>query len=184
MGGGIEILIESLWLSLPLYVANMTPVFIKGVSLFSAPIDLGHTFGGKPIFGPHKTYRGLFFGTLGAIATVYLQLVLVEHYELVREYSLIAYADVSWFVLGALFGAGALCGDLVESFFKRRVNIKSGRSWLFFDQIDYVIGGLVFLSIIFIPSFVHMMSMMALGVALSFGASFVGYYLGLKHSRV
>ena len=38
---------------------------------------------------------------------------------------------------------GALLGDIVESFFKRRLGKNRGEDWLVFDQLDFIIGALV-----------------------------------------
>jgi len=42
---------------------------------------------------------------------------------------------------------GALLGDIVESFFKRRKGIERGKDWIPFDQLDFIIG-VLFLSFI------------------------------------
>ena len=46
--------------------------------------------------------------------------------------------------LGFLMGIGAVAGDAIESFFKRRANIKSGKPFIPFDQTDFVIGAYLF----------------------------------------
>ncbi|KAA0006124.1 MAG: CDP-archaeol synthase, partial [Thermoplasmata archaeon] len=38
---------------------------------------------------------------------------------------------------------GALLGDIVESFFKRRVGKERGEDWIPFDQVDFLIGALI-----------------------------------------
>jgi len=45
---------------------------------------------------------------------------------------------------GFLMALGALVGDSVKSFFKRRVDIAPGESWLFFDQLDFFLGASLF----------------------------------------
>jgi CDP-2,3-bis-(O-geranylgeranyl)-sn-glycerol synthase len=47
-----------------------------------------------------------------------------------------------WPVLGLLFGLGAMGGDSVKSFIKRRIGIPPGRPWVPFDQLDFVLGAL------------------------------------------
>jgi CDP-2,3-bis-(O-geranylgeranyl)-sn-glycerol synthase len=39
---------------------------------------------------------------------------------------------------------GALLGDIVESFFKRRIGRDRGQDWIPFDQLDFIVGALVF----------------------------------------
>ena len=49
----------------------------------------------------------------------------------------------TWLGLGLRFGIGAMAGDAVKSFFKRRADVPSGERWFPFDQIDFVVGALV-----------------------------------------
>ena len=46
-----------------------------------------------------------------------------------------------------LLAAGALLGDLVKSFFKRRLNKEQGAEWLIADQFDFVLGAFALLLI-------------------------------------
>ena len=39
---------------------------------------------------------------------------------------------------------GALMGDIIESFFKRRIGKKRGEDWIPFDQLDFILGVLFF----------------------------------------
>jgi CDP-2,3-bis-(O-geranylgeranyl)-sn-glycerol synthase len=76
----------------------------------------------KPIsektFGSHKTWRGLICG--------------------------VGVATLVGGVMGMVAGAGALMGDLMKSFLKRRVGIPPGKSWFPWDQTDWIIGMLIF----------------------------------------
>ena len=38
---------------------------------------------------------------------------------------------------------GALIGDIIESFFKRRIGKNRGEDWIIFDQLDFIIGALI-----------------------------------------
>ena len=101
-----------------LVVANSTPVMLARVlgSRYAAPVDANRLLhDGRPLFGPHKTWRGVISGTAAAGLTA----ALLEQ----------------GFILGALFGAMALAGDLLSSFLKRRLGCASGRSLLFLDQL-------------------------------------------------
>ncbi|PIW37162.1 MAG: hypothetical protein COW24_01735, partial [Candidatus Kerfeldbacteria bacterium CG15_BIG_FIL_POST_REV_8_21_14_020_45_12] len=56
---------KMIWLMLPAGVANMSPVLIQNhLMAIAKPVDGGRTLGGKPLFGDHKTWRGLFVATL------------------------------------------------------------------------------------------------------------------------
>jgi CDP-2,3-bis-(O-geranylgeranyl)-sn-glycerol synthase len=47
-------------------------------------------------------------------------------------------------LLGVLLSVGAITGDLIESFFKRRLSKEPGESLVPWDQIDHVVGAYLF----------------------------------------
>lgn len=118
----------------------MAPVLFKWVP-FSTPIDFNKKIKGKAIFGPHKTYRGFIFGFLAAVAFIYLQRALAPSMSAIV---MIDYNSINVWLWGFLLGWGALFGDLVSSFFKRRLDISPGKSWVPLDQIDWIVGALIF----------------------------------------
>jgi len=126
---------------LPAGVANMSPVLIQNhLMAIAKPVDGGRTLGGKPLFGDHKTWRGLFVATLSGGLFFLAQLGLTSAIPQIADWP---YADIRllpW-SFGFVIGAGAILGDLMKSFFKRRVRVSPGKSWFPFDQLDYVIGG-------------------------------------------
>jgi CDP-2,3-bis-(O-geranylgeranyl)-sn-glycerol synthase len=161
------------WFFLPAGVANMAPVLANKIPLlnhWNTPLDFGLTWHQKRLLGANKTWRGVLFGTLLAGATG-----LVVYTFIFGDGNAFA---VFWFT--AVMGFGALLGDALGSFLKRRLNIVPGRSWFPFDQLDYIIGGLLF-----IYPFTHLpISIILTIVLLYFGLhlliSYVGYLLGLK----
>jgi CDP-2,3-bis-(O-geranylgeranyl)-sn-glycerol synthase len=93
------------------------------------PMDLGRNFfDGKRILGAHKTFKGFFFG-LGIGVGVGIVDCLLFGYP--------------W-LFALLTPLGALVGDLVGAFAKRRLNIAPGGLFPVLDQIDFVVGALVF----------------------------------------
>ena len=139
-------ILEVLFLMLPVYFANIAPVLAMKINFLNYPLDFNKKFKGKPILGSHKTFRGLFFGIVFGIGIAYLQFVLQE-YAFFSNISLLDYSN--WLLIGFLFGFGALFGDAVKSFFKRRVSVRPGDKFIPWDQIDYTLGALVFISIIY-----------------------------------
>lgn len=128
---------------LPAGVANTTPPVankIPGLKNWKTPMDLGLSFGGKRLLGPNKSWRGLVSGVVAAGLTAWLL------YPMLGDQ---VSSSPEHFIIGAALGFGALLGDAVESFFKRRQGIKSGEAWIGFDQLDYVIGSILF-SLLFI----------------------------------
>ena len=122
----------ALYFILPAYCANAAPVIFGG----GAPIDFGKTFlDGKPIFGSHKTIRGFFAGLIvGTLVGFVLQIVSPLQSVLFRY-------DAS---LGFVLSLGALVGDLFDSFIKRRLGFPPGSSFPIADQLDFVVGALLF----------------------------------------
>jgi CDP-2,3-bis-(O-geranylgeranyl)-sn-glycerol synthase len=164
------------FLFLPAGIANMAPVLANKIPLLNrwkTPLDFGKSFRGQRILGDNKTWRGLATGTLlaGLVSSL-------EWYVFSQVFSTTALK------YGLLLGFGALLGDAVESFFKRRVNVKPGHSWFPFDQVDYIIGGLLFtvpfypLSIILVPFII------ILFFGLHLIASYIGYLLNLKERPI
>lgn len=179
----VLIIVQSVWFSVPMYVANMAPVLVKKVPLLDVPIDHGRTWRGKPIFGSHKTYRGFVIGILCAVIVASAQKALFMG-GVWTNLSVMDLSIVSAPALGFLLGFGALAGDAVESFFKRQVGIAPGKSWIFFDQVDYIVGGLALVSLIYVPPIPHLVVMLLIGSVGSFASSYIGYHLGLKEAKV
>lgn len=115
----------SLYFIMPAYLANAFPVIFGG----GHPIDGGRTLNdGKPLFGPHKTVRGFLAGlTTGAIVSFV--------FNAAFQYDL---------PLGFMLSLGALTGDLLHSFIKRRLGIPAGSPLPVADQLDFVLGALFF----------------------------------------
>ncbi len=172
--------IKVFWFFLPAGIANMAPVLAKFLRLPATPIDLGKKLNGQPIFGPHKTYRGLALGGLAAVGTVYLQKRLYPH---TASISLIDYSTVNVWQLGLLQGFGALLGDLIKSFVKRRLGKTSGQSWVPFDQLDWIAGAAIFSSALISLSLAQVIIALLLFGALHPLVNLAGYGLRIKPNR-
>jgi len=130
-------LLYALWLIFPAYVANGSAVIFGG----GTPIDFGKKWRGKPILGKGKTWRGLAGGIIaGVLAGSLMNLIHPSFGDWHHAIS----------ILFAL-SFGALFGDMVESFLKRRFGRESGEPWLIADQIDFLLGAFLF-SFLFSPS--------------------------------
>jgi len=135
---------------IPAYFANMAPVPFSRLRFFSTPVDFGKKLKGKPVFGSHKTWRGIILATIAGVLFFWIQKMLYSH-GIFQNLALVDYSSFPvWF--GALLGFGAILGDLIKSFFKRRLSIPAGKRWIPFDQIDLVIGALAFSCFYYIPS--------------------------------
>ena len=158
-------ILEALYFALPIYFANMTPVFSRKLNLFNIPVN-------KKLFGSHKTYQGFIFGILVAIIVVFIQ------FKLKLSINLLDYSD--FLLIGFLLGFGTLTGDLIKSYFKRRLKLKPGKPWIPFDQLDFLIGGLLFISLIYIPSLKIIITLLIITPIGHIIINHIGYYLGLR----
>lgn len=166
-----ELISTSILFFLPAYIANAMPVIASGLKLTP--------FLAKPInakfFGKTKTYRGFVYGILGALVVGLIRFYFEAYNTFHWEAELVFILKTS-----LLLGFGALFGDLVKSFIKRRIGKKSGESWAIFDQIDYVIGGLLFVSIVFIPPVEIIIILLMISPFFSLLANIIAYKLKLK----
>lgn len=176
----IELIIKTFWLLLPAGIANMSPVLFKWIPFLNYPVDLHIKFREKPLFGKNKTYRGFLFGIIMSIAIVYLQRFF---YSQTKSITLINYSEINIFLLGFLLGFGALFGDLIKSFFKRQAGINSGQSWFPFDQIDWIIGGLIFMSFYVVVSWKYVLISIIFFGLLHPVINLISYFLGIQKNK-
>lgn len=171
------------WFFAPAGLANVFAFAsgkIKLLKPYNYPVDFGFRFRGKRILGSHKTIRGFVCGTVLAIIGAYLQIFFYNTIAWQREVLPINYNDVNPLLLGFLLGFGALLGDAVKSFFKRQRGVQPGRSWVPFDQIDYIIGGIA-LSYLYIQlEWYQYLLIAVMWVMIHPATTFLGYLLKLK----
>jgi CDP-2,3-bis-(O-geranylgeranyl)-sn-glycerol synthase len=119
------LVIQALKFIFPAYCANATPVLAGG----GTKMDFGKNFyDGRRIFGNNKTFRGFLFGLAIGMLVGLVDVVIFGF-------------PILFLVLTPL---GALLGDLTGAFFKRRLGIAPGGLLPIVDQIDFVVGALVF----------------------------------------
>ena len=128
MATGLAHIAHLMYFMAPAYVANMTPPLVRYWRGWNRPIS-------ERWLGSHKTVVGFGAGVLAAVVVTLVQ-------------SRIAWpggpvADDHWIALGLRFGAGAMGGDAAKSFVKRRLGIAPGKSWIPWDQLDFVLGALI-----------------------------------------
>ena len=123
--------------ALPILVSNAVPAILgKGY-----PVDgYKKMKDGKRILGDHKTLWGLFYGILSGFLIGVIVWFLGHEYFL-EQYGAIGFQYPFW--IGALMGWGCNFGDMFGSFIKRRININSGGSFPVFDQMGYILFGLL-----------------------------------------
>ena len=120
-------LLIAIYVAVPAYVANSTPVVLGG----GAPIDRGRRLiDGRRILGTNKTIKGFAYGLLlGSLAGL-VEAVLFANYALIS--------------VGVIASLGALLGDLFGAFLKRRLDIAPGNPLPVVDQLDFILGAILF----------------------------------------
>lgn len=164
-----------LYLFLPAFVANATPVIVKNVPLLSrwnAPIH-------ARLFGKNKTYRGLLFGVLFAVLVSLLQYTLRNVAVLSSITMFHNTVEQSAFV-GFLLGFGALAGDIVESCVKRRMKLAPGTPLPVWDGVDYMLGAMLCIMPVYIVSGAEMLALLVIAPLLSLLSNMLSYMVGWK----
>jgi CDP-2,3-bis-(O-geranylgeranyl)-sn-glycerol synthase len=160
-----DFIVNAIIFILPAYCANATPVIAGG----GFPIDFGRKFfDGKPIFGKNKTFRGFFVGLFIGTSVGLLE-------SAIFNYSIF---------FGLLLSLGALFGDLTGAFVKRRLGISPGNLLPIVDQVDFVVGALVFSLLFSSPaiSWGLVLTILLITPPIHLVANFVAYKLGLKRN--
>jgi len=157
-----NLVIDALVFIFPAYCANAVPVIFGG----GRPLDGGHLFlDGKPIFGSHKTVRGFISGlVVGTLVGVGLSLLNIDYSVL----------------LGFAVSLGALLGDLTEAFVKRRLDLAPGASLPVADQLDFVVGALLFSLFVSPPSWQVAVIVIIVTPPIHLLTNLFAYRIGLK----
>lgn len=130
----LEVIIIAIWLMLPAYVPNSAAVLTGG----GTPIDFGHkAWDGKRILGDGKTFRGLAGGATAGILVGIIQYFVEPFLGIGVHYHI---APIQLAVVLFSMSFGALLGDIVKSFFKRRIGVERGGPLPIADQLDFVAG--------------------------------------------
>ncbi len=150
---------------LPAYMANMAPCYMAGFKVFKAlayPLDMGREWtDGRRILGDGKTLAGIVYGAaIGAAVSLF--------------------QGNTW-LLGFVMAIGALTGDIVGSFLKRRIDVDRGDRTPLLDQLDFVVGGLVVLYLVgWAPPPRTMVILLLITPPLHLLMNYVGYALKYK----
>ncbi len=129
----LELILRTIWLLLPAYTPNNFAVLFGG----GKPLDLGKRFiDGRRILGDGKTIRGFVSGVIGGVFVAHLQ-ILIENLAGFHIYSTLDYP--SFLKLVFLLSFGAMLGDSLGSFVKRRFGFERGKSFPILDQLTFLI---------------------------------------------
>jgi CDP-2,3-bis-(O-geranylgeranyl)-sn-glycerol synthase len=173
----LETVVVAIWAMLPAYIPNNVAVLAGG----GRPIDGGRTLGdGKRALGDGKTWRGTAFGTA---AGVLVALALNQLHPFVSD---VVVADPFPLPAAVSLAFGAMAGDILASFLKRRTGRQRGAAFLGVDQLDFVVVSLLLTAAVatgwFLDTFTLpvLVAVLVLTPLLHVATNAIAYALGLK----
>lgn len=138
---------RALWLLSPILLAAAVHGLVLRFDWFTSlkqPMDFGLTLGGTRLFGDNKTWRAFLVAVVVCAVAVPVQRFVAADLpsRLIADHGAVPAP-----LLGALIGAGAILGELPNSFMKRRAGVAPGSTArgplavLFYlvDQVDLAI---------------------------------------------
>jgi CDP-2,3-bis-(O-geranylgeranyl)-sn-glycerol synthase len=158
------LIVHSFALILPAYIANSVPVLARG----KHPVDFGASMpDGKRVLGDGKTFEGILFGLIfGTLAGIVGGILVGELYYFA--------------FLSCVLALGALVGDMIGAFVKRRLNIPRGAPAPVLDQLDFVVGALLFVWPFYPLVWEQALFVILVTPPIHLFTNFMAYKLGLK----
>jgi CDP-2,3-bis-(O-geranylgeranyl)-sn-glycerol synthase len=158
----VFLVVEAFKFIFPAYCANGAPVLAGG----GLPMDFGRNFvDGKRVLGNNKTFKGFFFGLAIGVFVGLVEYLVFGEYPLLFSF---------------LSPLGALSGDLVGAFLKRRLGIAPGGLLPIIDQIDFVVGAVLFSLPLGVVSWELAITVMLITPPIHLLTNFVAFKLKLK----
>ncbi len=166
------LLLQAFWFIAAAYASNAFPPLMRG----QRPIDGGKMFGGARFFGDGKTWEGLLGGIIFGVFIGSLQIYGQSYIP--PEYGL---AEMT-FPIVFLLAVGAMAGDLIGSFIKRRTGIKRGEKALMLDQLGFLLIAFVFVSPVYLPGLNTFIILVVLTPVIHWLANILGYVVKVKRN--
>jgi len=132
--------IGALWAMLPAYIPNNAAVLFGG----GRPLDGGRNLGERRILGDGKTWRGTIAGITAGTLLAGLLNVLRERAGAAFGVTLPSFPTAAAVALPA----GAMLGDILASFLKRRTGRDRGAAFPVLDQLDFVAAALALAAVV------------------------------------
>ncbi|WP_254840704.1 CDP-2,3-bis-(O-geranylgeranyl)-sn-glycerol synthase [Natronomonas marina] len=175
----VETVVVAVWAMLPAYVPNNAAVLAGG----GRPIDGGRTLSdGKRALGDGKTWRGTAVGTAVGVAVA---LVLNRLRPVATDATGVGVPEFPLLAAVAL-AFGAMLGDILASFLKRRTGRERGAAFPGVDQLDFVVVSLALTLLVatewFLATFTLpvLVAVVVLTPLLHVSTNGIAYALGLK----
>jgi CDP-2,3-bis-(O-geranylgeranyl)-sn-glycerol synthase len=184
IAGIILIMLNGLWLFIPAMLPNSAAAAMGG----GTKIDFGKTLGGKRIFGDGKTWRGLFGGISAGVIIGLIMIGVASIWDPGNYWGFGPF----WNNVGILLclSSGAILGDLMGAFIKRRLGMERGQKAPVLDQYDFVLGAFL-VTVLFFPDWVYstffegwhiaaLLFVLMLMFVIHRGVNIIGYRMGYK----
>jgi len=175
----------AIYFMLPAYLANVSALAFGG----GTALDFKRDFtDGQRLLGDGVTWRGTIIGIIIGTSIAIIQGFIFLYYGdiftilpgWVTIQGLIPTNIIGWLVLGLALSIGALGGDAVGSFIKRRIKIGRGKPAPLLDQLDFVVGALILASFVVIIPLNLVILIIIISVFLHVAANSIAYFLGMK----
>ncbi len=172
--------VTTLYFILPAYFSNGAGLVFGG----GMPVDFGKSDSkGNRWIGDGVTWKGLICGTIIGIITGIIQGLLAP--AIIANFGQFIITPIvtdvsSGIVIGFLLGFGALLGDAIGSFLKRRIGIGRGKPAPILDQLDFLIVALILVSFVVELSLFFIVIAIVLTLIIHLLANTGAYLLGLK----
>ncbi|MBI2076699.1 MAG: CDP-2,3-bis-(O-geranylgeranyl)-sn-glycerol synthase [Candidatus Aenigmarchaeota archaeon] len=165
-----DLVAQSLWFIFPAYCANAFPLLVKG----KRPLDFGKNLGKHRILGDGKTIEGAIGGIFFGILIGWLQMGL--HSYLPSDLML-ARLTIQLIIL---LSTGAILGDIIGAFIKRRLGLPRGHPALFLDQLDFLAIALLFSSFAVKINLNTVVALVVITPLLHMATNRIGYWIRVK----
>ena len=154
----------ALYIILPTYCTNGAPVIFGG----GRSIDLGKTLpDGQRVLGNNKTFRGFISGVMvGTLVGLLCSYIF----------------STNLMAIALPASLGALLGDMAGAFLKRRLHIPPGGALPGVDQLDFVVGSIVLVSLFSPISVAAVLILLVVTPPIHFLTNVGAYLLGLKEN--
>lgn len=172
--------VTTLYFILPAYFSNGAGLVFGG----GTPVDFGKSDkNGIRWIGDGVTWRGLIGGTIVGIITGIIQGLIAP--TIIANFGPYIITPIitnvsSGILIGFLLGFGALLGDAIGSFLKRRLGIGRGKPAPILDQLDFLIVALILVSFVVKLSLFFVVIAIVLTLIIHLLANTGAYLLGLK----
>ena len=162
--------LQAFWFIAPAYAANAFPPLVRG----KHPLDFGKNLNKNRLFGDGKTLEGTIFGIAFGTFIGVMQM-LIQPY-IAKETGIIEMN----LLLIILISSGAVVGDILGAFTKRRFGIKRGDPAPLLDQLDFVVFAVVFASMIIVVPANIVIILLFVTPPIHWIANLIGYSSGVK----